>query len=95
MNVSSIAIKTEPEHLEDVIADINSVDFCEVHFYDTDGRVVITIEGESIQDQMNTLKRIQEIRFVLSANLVYSYCEEELKEAKGQIDGHLQSFSEN
>jgi nitrate reductase NapAB chaperone NapD len=95
MNVSSIAVKAAPEHLEEVIYDINSLKLCEVHFYDTDGRVVVTIEGESIHDQMGTLKRIQDIRFVLSASLVYSYCEDELAKALGQIEGRSHNFSQN
>lgn len=81
MNVSSIAVKTVPEHMEEVIEKINSLDFCEVHFNDGEGQVVVTIEGDSISEQMKSLSLIQDIPNVLTANLAFSYCEEETTEA--------------
>ena len=81
MNVSSIVVKTKAEHLEEVMDNINAVDFCEVHFSDSDGRIVVTIEGESIEEQMERMKKIQSMENVYSANLSYSYCEEELAQA--------------
>jgi nitrate reductase NapD len=87
MNVSSIVVKTKIEHLQHVIDSINAVDFCEVHFYDSDGKIVITIEGENIDEQMERLKQIQGIPYVFSASLSYSYCEDELTEGLKHIEG--------
>jgi len=81
MNVSSILVRTSPENMDKVISEINEIDFCEVHFKDTRGKIIVTIEGESIFDQMENMKRIQNIPFVLNANLMYSYCEDELADA--------------
>lgn len=81
MNVSSIVVKTAKEHVPEVIKKINSVGFCEVHFHDPDGKIVATIEGDSINDQTERLKQIQDIPFVISASLSYSYCEDELADA--------------
>ena len=86
MNVSSIVVKTLPEHMNEVIEMINSYDLCEVHFKDPDGMIVVTIEGENIDEQMKSLSRIQNIPEVLNANLMFSYCEEELIDAMEQID---------
>ena len=85
MNVSSIVVKTTVEYLQNVIDNINLLDLCEVHFYDTDGKIVVTIEGESIDEQMEKLKQIQGIPSVYSANLAYTYCEDELTKAMGKI----------
>ena len=85
MNVSSIVVKTLPEHMDNVIKNINSIDFCEVHFSDKEGKIVVTIEGHSINEQMENMKSIQGLPFVSSANLVYSYCEDELISAMDQI----------
>lgn len=87
MNISSIVVKTTKEHMQDVIDNINTVDCCEVHFSDPSGRIVVTIEGESINDQMERLKLIQSIPFVFSANLSYSYCEDELMRSLEEIKG--------
>lgn len=94
MNVSSIVVQTSKEHLNEVIAQINSVGFCEVHFHDPDGKIVATIEGESIKEQTERLKLIQNIPFVFTAGLAYSYCEDELTEAMGVIEGN-QPFSQD
>jgi nitrate reductase NapD len=88
MNVSSIVVKTSPEHMKEVINKINSHDLCEVHFKAPDGRIVVTIEGNSIGEQVERLRLIEKIPKVLSANLMFSYCEEELSESLNQI-GHI------
>ena len=85
MNVSSIVVKTTPEYMQEVMDNINKVDFCEVHFNDADGRIVVTIEGDSINEQMDRMKKIQKIPFVFSANVAYSYCEDELISMLAQI----------
>ena len=85
MNVSSIVVKTTPEYIQEVIENINKVDFCEVHFNDADGKIVVTIEGDSINEQIERMKKIQKIPFVFSANVAYSYCEDEVKEKIRQI----------
>ena len=81
MNVSSIVVRTTPDHIDEVKEKINSLDRCEVHFHDSHGKIVATIEGESIIGQMEDLKYIQGIPFVYSANVSYVYCEDELTDA--------------
>jgi len=85
MNVSSIVVKTKAVHLQEVMDNINAVDFCEVHFFDPDGRIVVTIEGENIDRQMALMKKIQNIPFVHDASLSYSYCEDELADSLDKI----------
>ena len=62
MNVSSIVVKTVQEHLESVINDINDLDLCEVHFSNKEGKIVVTIEGNNIGNQMESMKSIQALR---------------------------------
>ena len=73
MNVSSIVVRTATENMSTVMTEINSIDLCEVHFNDNQGKIVVTIEGESVHDQIELMKRIQDLPFVLNANLMYSY----------------------
>ncbi len=87
MNVSAIVVRTALEHVEKAVSAINEVDCCEVHFYDCEGKLIITIEGESIHDQIETMKLLQDLPFVLSSNLMYSYCEDELRKAVEEIEG--------
>ena len=73
MNISSIVIKTSPEHLKDVLASLNSSDFCETHFHDELGRIIVTVEGENMAEEMKKLKLLQKTDRVLSAEMAYSY----------------------
>lgn len=85
MNVSSIVVRTTPEHIEKVISEINEIDLCEAHFHDEGGKIIVTIEGDSIHDQTERFKQIQNIPFVFSASLSYSYCEDELVDALDKL----------
>ncbi len=87
MNVSSIMVKTTSDYIKKVIDSINLIEFCDVHFYDTAGKIIVTIEGETIHDQMEILKTIQSMPHVMSANLMYSYCEDELIRSIEHIKG--------
>ena len=49
MNVSSIVVKTKPEHHGEVQAALEAADFCDVHFNDGKGKIVVTVEGENIE----------------------------------------------
>lgn len=95
MNVSGIVVMTTEEHIQEVIDNINSVDCCEVHFNDSQGKIVVTIEGESINDQMERLKRIQSIPFVFSASLAFSYCEDELARSLAEIRADMPPYLQN
>ena len=85
MNVSSIVVTASKEHIENVMDTINAMEFCEVHFFDGKGKMVVTIEGETIDDQMERMKKIQNTPSVISANLAYSYCEDEIIASFDQI----------
>ena len=85
MNVSSIVVKTDPENMQNVMDNINAIELCEVHFNDDKGKIVVTIEGENIVEQMERMKKIQALPNVASANLSYSYTEEEVANGLDQI----------
>lgn len=86
MNVSSLVINTAPEHIEKVIDMLGKSGLCEVFFHDTSGRIVVTIEGRDVSEEMRKLKDIQAIEHVASAELVYSYSEHEVMQDLGKIN---------
>ena len=81
MNVSGIIVKTSRENMQNVMDSINAMDYCETHFSDPDGKIVVTIEGKDIDGQMGLMKKILNIPFVYGASLAYSYCEDELSDS--------------
>ena len=86
MNVSSIVIKAAPEQVKPLLEQLRAAGICDVHFHDAQGRVVVTIEGESIDEEMSKLKLIQGMPHVLSAALAYAYSEQELAHARDRIE---------
>jgi nitrate reductase NapD len=85
MNISSIVVRTAPENLEKVMGGLKDSGLCEIHFHDALGKIVVTIEGEGINEEMQRMKFIQNMQDVLSADLAYSYSEKEIQETIEQM----------
>jgi len=79
MNVSSIVVQVKPEHIDSVLEVLENADFCEYHFHDKKlGKIIVTVEGESVDDEIRNLKIVQSLEHVISAEMMMSYSEEEL-----------------
>ncbi len=81
MNISSIVVTTSPKNLKQVIKQLEESGLCEIHFIDEKGKIIITIEGENVGEEVAKVKAIEEMPYVLTADLMYSYSEEELANA--------------
>jgi len=87
MNISSIIVKTRPENYDAVWLNLQESSLCEVHFGDKEkGIIIITIEGENVEEEIDKLRQIEEMPFIISADMHMSYCEEELEKMKENID---------
>lgn len=76
MNISSIIVQTYPERsaaLQDELAGLPGV---EVYAAKEDGTIIITIEDTPEQGPAKTLMGVQNLQGVLSASMVYNYCDE-------------------
>ncbi|GHV59739.1 hypothetical protein FACS1894103_3740 [Campylobacterota bacterium] len=89
MNVSSVVIKTLPEHLKSVIIDIQKIDGVDVHFCDERGMVIATIEAECVSDEIRILGMIEKTDHIISANMNYAYAEDELEAEKALITAQM------
>lgn len=78
MNISSIVVQTKPEHLEKVLKDIKECEVCDYHLHDEKGRIIITIEGESVKEELEKLHVIEAIPHVIAADMQMAYSEDEL-----------------
>ncbi len=81
MNISSAVVKVPPQYLNDVIDALKNSGLCDVHFHDDKGRIIITVEAESVSEEMEKFDKISKIEHVLSVDLVYAYNEEDLIDA--------------
>ena len=78
MNISSIIVHAYPQEadvLQKKLADLPGVD---VHAAMDDGRIIITIEDTPENVPAKVLMSVQNLQGVLSAALVYKYCDEQL-----------------
>ena len=76
MNISSIIVQTYPERsaaLQGELADLPGV---EVYAAKEDGTIIITVEDTPEQAPAKTLMGVQNMQGVLSASMVYNYCDE-------------------
>jgi periplasmic nitrate reductase NapD len=78
MNISSIIVQTLPKYVDEVVKSLKNCDVCDYHMHDEKGRIIITIEGKGVQEELKKLKVIEAIPHVMSADMQMAYSEEEL-----------------
>ena len=77
MNVSSIVVRTKPATVKAVMAALENGDLCDVYFSDQEGRIVVTVECDSIDGEIEKLTAIRNLPDVLGADLVYAYSDKD------------------
>ncbi len=80
MNISSIVVQTLPKHLDAVVKSLKDCEACDYHLHDEKGRVIITIEGEGVSEELAKLRIIEAIPHVIAADMQMAYSEDELDE---------------
>ncbi|WP_236619496.1 chaperone NapD [Lebetimonas sp. JH369] len=62
-------------------------DLCDVHIGDKEkGIIIVTVEGESVEEEISKVTSIEDMPFIISANMHMSYNEEELDKLRENID---------
>ena len=80
MNISSIVVQTLPKFVEKVVQDLKECEVCDYHVHDEKGRIIITIEGEGVAEELKKLRVIEAINHVIAADMQMAYSEDELDE---------------
>jgi nitrate reductase NapD len=78
MNISSIVVQTVPKFLDEVVNSLKECEVCDYHLHDEKGRIIITIEGEGVEEELKKLRVIEAIPHVISADMQMAYSEDEL-----------------
>jgi len=86
MNISSIVVQTVPKYLEEVVENLKQCEVCDYHMHDEKGRIIITIEGESVKEELEKLRVIEGIPHVISADMQMAYSEDELNQHMEVLD---------
>jgi len=80
MNVSSIVVQTLPKFLDEVVENLKNTPECDYHLHDEKGRIIITIEGEGVSEELEKLRVIEAIPHVIAADMQMAYSADELEE---------------
>jgi len=80
VNISSIVVQTVPKYLDDVVKSLKECEACDYHMHDEKGRVIITIEGNGVKEELEKLRIIEAIPHVIAADMQMAYSEDELDE---------------
>ena len=84
MHFSSILVTAVPSSFTQCIEELNSLPGVEVQLkYPNHGRLVVTQETTTMQEQQDGFRRIQTLPDVLGAELVYHY--HDLSKEKGAV----------
>ncbi len=78
MNISSIVVQCLPEWIDTVVNDLKECEVCDYHMHDEKGRIIITIEGEGVSEELKKLSVIEAIPHVIAADMQMAYSEDEL-----------------
>ena len=76
MNISSIVVQTHPQNAAVLQGELACLSGVDVHAANEDGRIVITIEDTQDNSPADTLMNVQNMQGVLSASLIYNYCDD-------------------
>lgn len=85
MNVSSIVVLTAPQYTDGVVEDLKNCGLCDYHLHDELGRIIITIEGKDVKEEMDKLRIIETMPHVIAANMQMSYTEDELESQRESL----------
>ena len=86
MNISSVVVQTVPKYLDEVVESLKNSDACDYHLHDEKGRIIITIEGDGVSEELKKMKVIEMIPHIVSAEMQMAYSEDELDEHMERLD---------
>ncbi len=84
MNISSVILRAQPEKLGGVRTSLAAIPGVEIHADGNDGRLVLTIEDGAGCAPPDVFLKLHQLDGVISASLVYQYCDDELSQESDQ-----------
>ncbi|MCW5213095.1 chaperone NapD [Desulfobulbus sp. TB] len=76
MNISGVVVQTPPERSESLQEQLVALAGVEIHAVNPEGSIVITVEDTPDNQPSEVLMQVQTIKGVLSASLIYNYCDD-------------------
>jgi nitrate reductase NapD len=77
MNISSIVVQVLPKNYDALKEELEASGVCDYHFGDKEkGKMIVTIEGEGVEEEIKKLVAIQKTKGVIAADMMQTYQEE-------------------
>ena len=77
MNISSIVVQVLPKNYDTLKEELEASGICDYHFGDKEkGKMIITIDGTGVEEEIKKLVQIQQTKGVLAADMMQTYQEE-------------------
>jgi len=80
MNISSIVVQTLPQNVESVIESLKESGVCDYHLHDPKGKIIVTVEGKDVEEEIAKLVAIQILPNIIAADMMMTYQEDQLNE---------------
>ncbi len=81
MNISSIVVQCKSDNFDKVKEWCENSKICDYHFGEKEkGKIIVTIEGEDVGEEIEKLKQIQIAPYVIAADMMMTYQEDMLDE---------------
>ena len=81
MNVSSIVVQALPKYIDGLIEEFKKSELCDYHLHDKEtGKIIVTVEGKDVGEEIEKLVKIQEMPHVMAADMMMTYQEDSLDE---------------
>ena len=78
MNISSVVLHALPEYHPGLLCQLGELPGLEVHGASPEGKLVVTLEGATIDEVSRTYQKLHDFEGVLSVSLVYQYSDDAL-----------------
>jgi nitrate reductase NapD len=77
MNISSIVVQVLPKNYDAVKKSLEESGVCDYHFGEKEkGKMILTIDGSGVEEEIKKLVHIQQTQGVLTADMMQTYQEE-------------------
>ena len=70
--IYGIVVMASPERIGPVLKGLIASGFCEIHCYDGQGRILVTIESNNTEEKKDKMNNIQAIPYVISVSRAYA-----------------------
>lgn len=75
LHITSLVVHVMPEALAQVTGKVATFDGVQVHGSHPSGKLVVTLEASCAKDILDCMSRIEQIKGVINASLVYQHVE--------------------